>query len=362
MFSPRRPTSCARSSSSDASAPGPSASTASSTFFANARNSSLFETGSVSHPTATIEPRRLSSASRYPTFPSGVSRSARFAAPAIPFSRSRRTAASMSPFVSCSARLQSIIGAPVWSRSSLTRAAEISAICRHLTLLGRRLGHGSLPHGSLGSGSLGSGSLGCRRLGGGSFRDGLLARRHLLVVALGHRRRVGRGAVRRCRPLEVRRRRLLLAGGDAVRDHTDDQVARPDRVVVARSDVVGLVRIAVRVDECDDRQAEPPRLADRELLLPEIDDENSVRLLLHIGHAAEVLVELLELAHHGDPLLRGEQIQLSVLPEAAQLVKPVDPAGDRAPVREQPAEPAMRDVRHSHALRLLLDRRLALLL
>src|SRR5437764_553074 len=302
MFSPRRPTSCARSSSSDASAPGPSASTASSTFVANARNSSLFETGSVSHPTATIEPRRLSSASRYPTFPSGVSRSARFAAPAIPFSRSRRTAASMSPFVSCSARLQSIIGAPVWSRSSLTRAAEISAICRHLTLLGRRLGHGSLAHGSLGSGRLG-----CRRLGGGSFREGLLARRHPLVVALGHRRCVGRGAVRRCRPLEVRRRRLLLAGGDAVRDHTDDQVARPDRVVVARNDIVGLVRIAVRVDECDDRQAEPPRLADRELLLPAIDDEDSVRLLLHIGHAAEVLVELLELAHHRHPLLRGAQ-------------------------------------------------------
>src|SRR3954449_5477631 len=37
-------------------------------------------------------------------------------------------AASMSPFVSCNARLQSIIPAPVRSRSSLTSAAEISAI------------------------------------------------------------------------------------------------------------------------------------------------------------------------------------------------------------------------------------------
>ena len=62
------------------------------------------------------------------TFPSGVARSDRFAAPAMPFSRRIRMAASMSPFASCRARLQSIIGAPVWSRSSLTSVAEISTI------------------------------------------------------------------------------------------------------------------------------------------------------------------------------------------------------------------------------------------
>src|SRR3954465_14559776 len=46
----------------------------------------------------------------------------------MPRSRSSTMAASMSPFVSCKARLQSIIPAPVRSRSSLTSAAEISAI------------------------------------------------------------------------------------------------------------------------------------------------------------------------------------------------------------------------------------------
>src|SRR4051812_50062726 len=67
----------------------------------------------------------------------------------MPFSRRTRTAASMSPFVSWSARLQSIIGAPVWSRSSFTSAAEISAIGR------------------------------------GLLRDRLVARRQTLLVALG---------------------------------------------------------------------------------------------------------------------------------------------------------------------------------
>src|SRR5262245_10349546 len=123
----------------------------------------------------------------------------------MPFSRNSRTAASMSPFVSCSARLLSIIGAPVRSRSSLTSAAAISAIGGDL--LGNRL-----------------------------FALRLFARRDLLGVAfrdcllLFLLRRRG----------EVGRRRLLLACLDAVRDHADDQVAGADGVVVARNDVVGL--------------------------------------------------------------------------------------------------------------------------
>src|SRR5690349_20460127 len=76
----------------------------------------------------------------------------------MPFSRSTRTAASMSPFVSCSARLLSIIGAPVMSRSSLTSAAAISAIRRHL--------------------------FGDRLFAGRGLGDGLFARGDLLVVAL----------------------------------------------------------------------------------------------------------------------------------------------------------------------------------
>src|SRR3954447_6118606 len=102
----------------------------------------------------------------------------------MPFSRRTRTAASMSPFVSWRARLQSIIGAPVWSRSSFTSAAEISAI-------GLRL---------LSDGRFGDGRLGDGRLGDGRFGDGLLAGRDLLVVALGHRRLLGGGAPCRGRP------------------------------------------------------------------------------------------------------------------------------------------------------------------
>src|SRR5215813_4959097 len=108
----------------------------------------------------------------------------------MPFSRNRRTAASMSPFVSCSARLLSIIGAPVRSRSSLTSAAAISAIGGDL--LGNRLFALRL--------------FARRDLLGVAFRDCLL-----LLFLLRRRGEVGR-------------RRLLLACLDAVRDHADDQV------------------------------------------------------------------------------------------------------------------------------------------
>src|SRR3954471_3354208 len=103
----------------------------------------------------------------------------------MPFSRRTRTAASISPLVCCRARLQSIIGAPVWSRSSFTSAAEISAIGLRL------LGDGRLRDGRLGDGRLG---------------DRLLAGRALLVVAFRHRRLLRGGAVARGGGREVRRR------------------------------------------------------------------------------------------------------------------------------------------------------------
>src|SRR5947209_6068797 len=65
MFSPSLAASSWRSSSSCSTASGPSRSTASSTLTAKARNSSLFETGSVSQPTARSEERRVGKEGRY---------------------------------------------------------------------------------------------------------------------------------------------------------------------------------------------------------------------------------------------------------------------------------------------------------
>ena len=154
----------------------------------------------------------------------------------------------------------------------------------------------------------------------------------------------------------------MLSGRDAVCDHAHDQVAGPDRVVVAGNDVVGLVGVAVRVDERDDRQAEPAGLTHGELLFLQVDDEDRVGLALHVGHTAEVLVELLQLVEHGDALLRGQQVELALVLQAPQLVQAIDAVGDRAPVRQQAAEPAMVHVRHVDPLGLVFNGALALLL
>src|SRR5439155_18521715 len=63
-----------------------------------------------------------------PISPSAATRPALLAAAAKPFFLSQSTAASISPPLSPSALLQSIIPAPVFSRNSLTSAAVTSAI------------------------------------------------------------------------------------------------------------------------------------------------------------------------------------------------------------------------------------------
>ena len=165
----------------------------------------------------------------------------------------------------------------------------------------------------------------------------------------------------------LRRRHLggadeLLAGLDTVGEHACNERARADGVVVSGNDDVGFVRIGVRVDQADDRDVEAPRLAHGELLLLEIDDEDRVGLALHVGHAAEVRLELLELGLHGNPLLRREQVELPFGLQAAELVQVLDALRERPPVRQEAAEPAVVDVRHADALRLLGDRVLRLLL
>src|ERR1700738_1449234 len=64
----------------------------------------------------------------WPTDPSLVARAAFLAATDTPFLRRRTIASSNLPLATVKACLQSIIGAPVLSRSSLTWAAEIFAI------------------------------------------------------------------------------------------------------------------------------------------------------------------------------------------------------------------------------------------
>ena len=93
-------------------------------------NWSFLATKSVSELTSTTAPRVPSTAT--PTRPSAAVRPAFLAAADRPLARSQSTDASMSPLFSDSAFLQSIMPAPVRSRSSFTEAAVISAMFESL--------------------------------------------------------------------------------------------------------------------------------------------------------------------------------------------------------------------------------------
>ena len=169
---------------------------------------------------------------------------------ARPFSRRYFLAASRSPPVSSSARLQSIIPAPVASRSSLTALAEI------VLLMPPPLA----------------------RLGGRESRDLGLTRLCASAEPFGLRRRLlGAPAQPDASVSGPRAQAPAAAISAAVTFCLPAAIASPitrvisaaraDRVVVPRDDVLGLVRVAVRVDERDDRHPEPLRLAHGELLL-----------------------------------------------------------------------------------------------
>ena len=141
-----------------------------------------------------------------------------------------------------------------------------------------------------------------------------------------------------------------------------DEAAGADRVVVPRDDVVGVVRVAVRVDEADDRDPQPARLANAPAAPCAGRHEDGVGEPLHVGHAAEVDLELLELGRASRCAPSREQLELALVAEAAQLVQALDALRDRAPVGEQAAEPAVVHVGHPDAGRLARDRVLRLLL
>ena len=154
----------------------------------------------------------------------------------------------------------------------------------------------------------------------------------------------------------------VSAVGDAVGQHAHDERGRPDGVVVSGDDEVGVVGVAVRVDEADHRDVQAARLAYGERLLLHVDHDDRVGQLAGVGHAAQVRLELLELGERRLALLRGQELELALGLLPAQLVQDPDALLDRAVVREQAAQPAMVHVRHRDAPGVLLDGVLALLL
>ena len=221
-------------------------------------------------------------------------------------------ALSRSPSASVSALLQSIMPAPVRSRSSFTIAAVIcidprsfpvrdraalspAPASRH-PLLRRPLPRRPLPGvpcpGVHRRGVHRRGFTGAIVRGGRLHRrppaQGALLRDHLRLLAgdLLLSRRPARtgslavgsgpgpcpGADRR-RDFQLRRLPAFENGGGGAGNVKLD---RANRVVIARNDVVDALGRVVRIDHRDDRNAQRHRLGHRDLLVADVDDEQHV--------------------------------------------------------------------------------------
>src|SRR3954447_1216670 len=318
--------------------------------------------------------------------PSAATRPACLAALARPFLRSQSIAASMSPPLSLSALLQSIMPAPDFSRSSFTIAAVTFAMANPFDRdAGTRR---SAPNGVHWRRVRGRSSSG-RVDQAASLADPAVALDpavqlqlavDLLEVVRLHGRElpimvdagvvelllelrpdpvelgqvVGRAA-RRGEQLEVlgllirgRARHLgqlledrrlrspdvdaaaALTARDAVDRGTGHEVAverdRAPGVVVRRHREIDAIGIAIGVDDRSDRDVQAPGLLDRQLLLIRVDHEEEVRGAAHVLDAAERLFELLLLAGEHQALLLG-QARARAPERLVELAKTRDRAG-----------------------------------
>src|SRR5206468_9511480 len=122
------------------------------------------------------------------------------------------------------------------------------------------------------------------------------------------------------------------------------------------------VGVAVRVDHRDDRDLEPARLFDGDVLPVRVDDEERARRTAQLAYALEVAIEVDELVVETLGVLLRHREEVAALLSLDEIVQPLDALLDRDEVREESAEPALVDVVHVGALRLFGNGLLSLLL
>src|SRR5215470_2638321 len=358
-------------------------------------NRSLRATKSVSELTSTTTPFWPSSAR--PMRPSAATRPAFLTALARPFLRSESTAASMSPSVSCSAALQSIMPAPVRSRSSFTICAVIVAmpVILRFAMPGLRLQVRFVPARSYdpdativllcgqffrlrdpafhaagqpelladGVGRVATEPRDLPVVEDTEIVELLLdrgrdvvellevvghpagARQHLVAGAFRGRRQLFRDRLGRGAGVDAH---FSLRARDAVDCGFGHQVAvqrdGAAGVVIAGHHEGDAIGIAIGVDDGGHRQTEAPRLLDRDVLLVGIDHEQEVGQAAHVLDAAERAIELVALALQREPLLLGVALGLARREHLVELAQPRDRLRDRLPVGQRAAEPARIDV------------------
>src|SRR6266436_5340769 len=287
MFSPIRPTSALRASSTVEPSRGSVESAARSVGFlfttssaseeTNLRKSVFWATKSVSQLTSTIAPVFASGATYIATTPSAAVREA--ARDALLPSLTRRSSSALAelPSASTSAFLHSIIGASVLSRRSLTMLAVISDITPNLAARKVQKKGAAAPFGGRDRGSL-------------------------------------------------RLRARLFDFDEFIRGCTDDFLH--DLAATFQDHVGDPVRGMVGVDDPDNGDAELFRLGDGSLLVADVDHEQGIGPVVERLDAPEAALQLGELALEVQSLFFGQLLKAAVFDHRLHFLEPLDRLAD----------------------------------
>ena len=149
---------------------------------------------------------------------------------------------------------------------------------------------------------------------------------------------------------------------NCVSDHATHQCIRTNCIVVARDRELDHIGVDVCVDDGDHGNLQLVGLGDRNVLLLGVEDEHSIRTLVHATDTAEVLLQLLEFATEQQRFLLRHRVELTRDLHALVLLHLGDTLGDRFEVREHATEPTLVDVRHTALLGVAAHGILCLLL
>ena len=112
-------------------------------------------------------------------------------------------------------------------------------------------------------------------------------------------------------------------------------------VVIARNNVVNAIRRVVRVDDADDRDAKLVGFLDGDLVVADVNDEESVRKSGHFLDATDGLVELFNVALEVEGFLLRQVGSRAVFELLLHVLETLDRAAHRLEVGERTAEPAL---------------------
>ena len=155
---------------------------------------------------------------------------------------------------------------------------------------------------------------------------------------------------------------LLKTLLDSVANGAYDNLDRLLSVVVGRDNVVDRIGIGVGINDAEYGNTQTVSLSNSDVLLHNVNNEQSARQTSEVGDRTEVLLKFLTLTCDLQFLTLGNVVECAVGHHFIDLAHLLNSLADSGEVGEHTARPTLGDVRHADLLCLGSDDLLSLLL